>query len=842
VFEDAVPAASTAGNPETVLRATPAVATPADNVARWPLLLDLLASPDFLIPDPTAFLNRFLRHLAGSVSVDFGQVYGRDEVQQRWRLLAHFGPPEATVTDTEAFRSWQALADLVFQQEDRVLFSNDVLYDPRCVDPVFQTAPFRSVAAVMLQFDRKALGALLIGGASPGAFATHDSAFLLSAANLLIAPLLRHEQGRNRRRWPSDTTSSWVNGPNPRHKSSTDPVVEWLRGFVARPDPATLSAACDDFLKQIVVRTGADGGVVSRWDDLSQREESMAVIESSSSDDALDPPIHPNVLEPAIPDSVVSEPPPSTPPVIAATDPPPVMEKNSDVNAPYLLQVPIPSEKGTDWGNLTLQRRKIPFPSDAQDIAGLAAKVLGKTIAGISHVERANRHFEEAAAIDRMARILVQHRVPEPMLTEAADALVQALDLTACSFFCFDVRRIFLQGLAASGTYGNAVRKITVPIRADHLVALTARNKEPTIVNHARADERIDKRWANLFQSRAILFLPLLAYDQVIGVVALDDNRTSHKWTPEQIDHAIRLTGPIALALDNAIHHQAAMAEREAMKSHARSIADAHEAERRRMARRFREAIEKGICPMKTWLAQQKTATPPQLPPLTAETPIAPVLGEQDAPRPLVADKASPDATAQAVFSPRTPPSEMRAPDWASMRRQIDHMEEVFRGIANFLHAPQLERSGILAALQSESDAFAKRSGVAVHFKPTAATPPRLPQPMETLLYRIVQETFNNVARHAGADTVILSLEKKGPNVHLTVSDDGKGFDARRRPATGNGIGLIWIRERVGLSGGRFSVDSAVGRGTRVSVVLPMTGRPTETSRTKGQERPGQRG
>jgi len=820
VFEESIPAVSAAENSETALWATHAVAMSTDNAVRWLQLLDLLASPDFSTSDPTAFLNRFLRYLAGSLSVNVGLVYGRDVKQQRWPLLAHLGLPEVVVADAEALRPWQALADLVSQQDRWVLFSDDVRCDPRCVDPVFQAAPFRSVAAVILQSDHKPLGALLLGGTEAGAFAAHNRPFLLSAANLLIAPLLRREPGRNRRCWPSDT------GPNGPSKSSTDRVVEWLRRYAARPDPATIPVVCDDFLKQLVSQIGADSGVIFQGGDVGRRGTPIATIGPPVFDRAIDPPVHPDASEPSVSDVAVSDPTVSPSSLSVTAYPPPTVLEHGDARIPHILQVPIPGAEGFDWGQIILQRRETPFPSDAQDLAGLAAQVLGKTIAGISHVERANRLLEEAAGIDRMAQILVKHRAPEPMLTEAADYLVQALDLTACSFFCFDARRIFLHGLAASGKYGGAVRKMTVPVQSGHLVALTARNKEPIIVDNANTDERIDKRWANLFRSRTILFLPLLADDQVIGVVSLDDGRTVRNWTPEQVDRVIRLIVPVALGLDNAIRHQSALADKEAMKSHARSIADADEAERRRTARRLQEALEKWIRSIKNELVQQKTAPSPQPQPLAAEVPILPVLGEQDVSPPSAVDEASPKPTAQAVFPPQIPPSEMRVPDWAGMLRQIDQMEGLLRGIAKFLHSPQLERNGILAALRSECESFAKWSGVAVHFKPTAATPPRLPKPMEVLLYRVVQETFDNVARHARADTVILSLEKKRLNVHLTVSDDGKGFDVRQRPATGNGTGLIWMRERVGLSGGRFSIDSTVGRGTRVSVVLPMAPKP----------------
>ena len=819
------------GKTETILRATP-----ADDTARWPLLLDLLATPEFTLPDPTAFLARFLQHLSESISVDVGLVYGRDVVQQRWRLLAQIGLPGVVVADAEGLRPWEVLADLASKQEGLVLFSDDVIHDPRCVDPVFQSAPFRAVAGIVLQFDRKPLGALLFGGASPGALTANNRSFFLSAANLLIAPLLRRESGRNRRRWPSDTYPAAfptvLNEPVSRPRPATDRLVEWLRDFVVRPDPINLSAACNDFLKQLVSRMGADGGVISQWDDLAQRGTSIATIEPPA-------PINP----PALGDVTALPVDPAAPMSTVTADPLSAVAENGAARVPFSLQVPIPGEDGVVWGHLTLQRQRTAFPSETRDIAGLAAKVLGKTITGITRAEQVLRQTQAAAGVDQMARILVKHRAPEPMITAAAEHLVQAFKLTSCAFFCFDERRTLLQGLAASGTQGDAVRKITVPVQADHLVALTARNKEPMVVENARADDRIDKRWANIFRSRAILFLPLLPQNQknqAIGVVALDDNRTFRQWTPEQIDQVTRLMEPIAMALDNAIYHHAAMREREAVRSHARLIADAHEMEQRKMARRIQEALEKGVRPMKTLLAQQRPQSPPVQPPvpppqLKAEAPITPVLGElgeHETPRSSVSpvsDATATDSSEQAIAPlPMHPPAQSpttRPLDWSGLRRQVDQMESMFQGIASALHSPQLERAGFVSALSAESEAFSKRSGVVVHFKPTATTPQRLPPPIEALLHRIVQETFNNVARHAEARAVVVSLEKKGPNIHLTITDDGKGFDAKSRPAAGAGpgVGLVWMRERVELAGGRFSVDSATGRGARVSAVLPVS-------------------
>ena len=90
-------------------------------------------------------------------------------------------------------------------------------------------------------------------------------------------------------------------------------------------------------------------------------------------------------------------------------------------------------------------------------------------------------------------------------------------------------------------------------------------------------------------------------------------------------------------------------------------------------------------------------------------------------------------------------------------------------------------------------------------------------------IYRIVQESFNNVLKHADARHVLVRLQATAATVDLTIQDDGKGFD----PAASNqeerrGFGLIGIAERVRLLGGTCAVQSRAGAGTTVSIHLPL--------------------
>ncbi len=97
-----------------------------------------------------------------------------------------------------------------------------------------------------------------------------------------------------------------------------------------------------------------------------------------------------------------------------------------------------------------------------------------------------------------------------------------------------------------------------------------------------------------------------------------------------------------------------------------------------------------------------------------------------------------------------------------------------------------------------------------------------VPPALKTVIYRILQETLNNVAKHSGADRVRLTLAKSGECLELTLADNGAGFDLERVMAAApsrRGFGLASMRERAKLSGGVFEIQSAAGEGTSIRVV-----------------------
>jgi signal transduction histidine kinase len=97
----------------------------------------------------------------------------------------------------------------------------------------------------------------------------------------------------------------------------------------------------------------------------------------------------------------------------------------------------------------------------------------------------------------------------------------------------------------------------------------------------------------------------------------------------------------------------------------------------------------------------------------------------------------------------------------------------------------------------------------------------RLPGEVETAIYRIIQESLTNAARYAQARSVSVLVERRGGDVVTVVEDDGRGFDPSRSLGEGH-LGLAGMRERAELLGGRFTIESAPGRGTSIHVQIPV--------------------
>lgn len=145
---------------------------------------------------------------------------------------------------------------------------------------------------------------------------------------------------------------------------------------------------------------------------------------------------------------------------------------------------------------------------------------------------------------------------------------------------------------------------------------------------------------------------------------------------------------------------------------------------------------------------------------------------------------------------------------------------ESLRALISELRPPALDQLGLAPALSSLAGRVGRNAEIVVASSVELGDE-RLPAPLETTIYRITQEALTNVVKHAGARHAGIDVRRENDSVVVEVRDDGVGFDIVRAGEKG-GVGLLGMRERVALAGGRLSVAAGDGGGTVVAATLPL--------------------
>ena len=152
-----------------------------------------------------------------------------------------------------------------------------------------------------------------------------------------------------------------------------------------------------------------------------------------------------------------------------------------------------------------------------------------------------------------------------------------------------------------------------------------------------------------------------------------------------------------------------------------------------------------------------------------------------------------------------------------NMRSFADSSVNALRDIALLLRPSMLDDLGLIPALEWQAREVSRRSGINVKVE-AVKVPDSLPDAVRTCVYRVVQETLQNVSRHSGARSATVIVRQADGSLELTVEDDGHGFD----PVRTRGLGLLGIEERVKQLGGHVEIQSHTGKGTRLFVTLPI--------------------
>jgi two-component system sensor histidine kinase NreB len=234
-------------------------------------------------------------------------------------------------------------------------------------------------------------------------------------------------------------------------------------------------------------------------------------------------------------------------------------------------------------------------------------------------------------------------------------------------------------------------------------------------------------------------------------------------------------TAPAAAAIQNAWLFEQVRSSRERLQALSRRLVEVQEGERRYIASELHDEVGQALTGL--------------------------TLGLQ------LVDKKADDAQA------------VRA-EVAEMNRMVERVLEELHRLAMDLRPASLDHLGLAAALRQHVAMVNEKYGLTAKFE-LVGIRDRLPEDMETALYRIVQEALNNVARHARAKCVDVVLEQREDNLILVIEDDGVGFDPQVTLNKGGRLGLFGMRERAEMLGGQLIIESAAGKGTTLVVEVP---------------------
>lgn len=280
--------------------------------------------------------------------------------------------------------------------------------------------------------------------------------------------------------------------------------------------------------------------------------------------------------------------------------------------------------------------------------------------------------------------------------------------------------------------------------------------------------------------------LPLLSANRTIGgLVLTNDSLSPSLLSSADLSLMVGIAQELGLSIENALLHRQAVDREHMLGELLAQVVSAQEGERKRIARELHDATGQSL----TAIGLGLRGIQARLEKVDCSDGIPSLLSQLDE-----------------VLSYRN-----------------SALRELHTIIAD-LRPPQLDELGLVAALQWYAKSFEQQWGIPVHFTASGTARP-LPADYSTVLFRITQEALRNIAKHAGASQVELALVQTDQVAHLMIRDDGRGFDPALSSESGeseSGWGLIGMKERVSLVGGRLDLVTSPGGGTEISIRIPL--------------------
>jgi signal transduction histidine kinase len=428
------------------------------------------------------------------------------------------------------------------------------------------------------------------------------------------------------------------------------------------------------------------------------------------------------------------------------------------------LGVPI-MLRGVAYGNLYLSEKESgeDFTGEDEELVTLLAAQAAVAIENARLYESATRWLAQLESLTEIGNALAGETELHPLLDLIATRLAGLIDAELVVIVIpagdGDLRIEAAAGPAAEDMVGTTLS------RDGSKSGRVLERRRSERVDSTLEDVELDQELARRMGLRSGLFVPMIVADRAIGVIAAHNKLAADpRFTDEDLRLAETFAQRAAVAVD--------LADRVARDA-LRRVVEGQELERRRLARELHDETGQALTSILLGLKRVEDAKTPA------------------------------DARTAA----------------AGLREQVVETLQNVRRLAVELRPSALDDFGLVPALERLAEAFGEQSGIAVDIEANRDSA-RLPGEVETALYRIVQEALTNVAKHAEATRVSVVVTRRGNVVTAVIEDDGQGFGAGG--GSGEGLGLVGMKERVGLLGGRLAIESTEGAGTTVVAEVPV--------------------
>jgi signal transduction histidine kinase len=417
--------------------------------------------------------------------------------------------------------------------------------------------------------------------------------------------------------------------------------------------------------------------------------------------------------------------------------------------------------RGTAYGNLYLTEKEGggDFTDDDEELVTLLASQAAVAIENARLYEATALWSRQLESLNEVGDALVTETDLERLLDLIARRLRELLQARLVAVV-LPTGSDELRFTAVAGEAADELQGRTISRQASKSGRVLERGRTER-VESMLDDAEIDRTVSRLTGALTGLWVPLVVHGRPIGVMEVHDKVGSD---PRFSDNDQRLAETFAARAAVAVDLSQRIA-RDAF----RRVVDAQETERRRLARELHDETGQALTSI--------------------------LLGLK-----ALEESADPGAVGQ-------------------LRQLVVGTLQDVRRLAVELRPPVLDDFGLDAALERLTSSFSEQTGMPVRFESNLGDV-RLPEEVETALYRIVQEALTNVVKHAQAQSVSVVLSRNGDSAVAFVEDDGQGFDPKR--ARPDGFGVEGMRERVALLDGHLRLESRPGGGTTIVAEVPL--------------------